>query len=210
MASVQFDTIMNTKVSLSKVLTLALLLIGLIICVIPFAVGFFLDELKLDPFFWSRFEFSSAFYKAAKLDVQGFPQSVVEWSFEKGNSGVFSDVKLLVQGQTVQKLGGDDNTFFGFRDVDGDGTNEFLFTSRSNFGSGRTVCKWFGNTWHKVPVDRSSARIFQMAELMFYGTMVVGLGVTIVFLGVLSMCWRAMMKRIRSGNRLKMPRHSVI
>jgi hypothetical protein len=147
--------------------------------------GFYLDDRRVAPFYWLRFEFSPSAQKTNVLEFEEVDRPAVVYSFQKGNSGAFVNVELLAGTNQIVKLGGDERTFFGFKDVDGDDAHELLFTSASSYGTGRSVWKYDHGKWIEIIPAGPATRIFDIAEFMFYGPLVLFVALLLLLLGLL-------------------------
>ena len=163
----------------------SILLTGGLTAVLPFAVGYLLDDLRVAPLYWLRSESASEFEKTIQLGQAGNDRFSVKFSFEHGNSSSFAEVELFNGTSRVARLGGNESTFLGFRDVDKDGAKELLFTSTSTYATGRAVWKYSGGRWTEIPQTQSARRILEMAEILFYGPLFLVLGLLCFLLGLL-------------------------
>jgi hypothetical protein len=146
--------------------------------------------LRADPLFWLRFEFSPKFQKSITLEQNGTNHGSVRFSFVEGNGRVFMDVELFSGTNRNARLGGDESTFFGFRDVDGDGKRELLFTATSIHGTGRSLWKFVEGQWTEVPLSLSALRTLEVAELLFYAPLILLFSVPCCLFGMLLLVCR--------------------
>lgn len=157
---------------------------GILLIFFPIVGSRMVDDLRLDPWYWMRFEFSRESETTVDLKNSVGPDASIRLSFSKGNSGAFYDVEMYSGTNRVGKIGGDERTYVGFRNVDADEGMELLFSTGSIYGSGDSVWKYSRGSWVKMPQTPEARRAIMLATALFYGPGIILLGIILCLVGL--------------------------
>jgi len=146
--------------------------------------GYALDDLHLAPFFGFRTEWSKLAKHRVKVDVRRYQCDTVDYEVEAGGAGgIGVTVTLMRDGKRLLEVGGDETTFIGFRDVDGDGLKEVLVTSASPWPE-KGVWKATSVQFTKVDENLKAAAILTLAKCLMHAKFGVLSSVLLIAWGV--------------------------
>ncbi len=128
--------------------------------------GYLLDDLHLAPLFGLRTEWSKPIIHQERVEPVRYQCDTVLYQIEEGGAGgVAVTLKLMRDGNEVLQVGGDETTFIGFKDIDGDGTNEVLVASLGKWAS-KGVWKFKGPGFTKVEENYKASVFLALARCL--------------------------------------------
>ncbi len=144
--------------------------------------GFALDDLRLAPFFGFRMEWAKPTVRRVALDTARYQCDTVRYEIEEGGAGgIGVNVSLIRDGKTLLQVGGNESTFVGFRDIDGDGVKEVLATCNSRWAE-KGVWKATSTGFSKINGNFKATAILFLAGLLMHGPL--GVMASIILIGL--------------------------
>jgi hypothetical protein len=159
-----------------------------ILVAFSFVGAFWIDDLALDPFFGFRTEAASDRARYTYVNRKEFGGDKVTYRITRGGAGAVGiEVTVFDGSKRVLEIGGREDSFVGFKDVDGDGKREVLVASlfpRVEVG----IWKFDDDKWQMVTPNRRARCLLSIAECLLYarylcllGVIMVGVGITLIF-----------------------------
>jgi hypothetical protein len=171
------------KIKKSKTIGIILFIISIILILFISFTGYFLDDFHLNPFLGLNLAVSVPFRKEINLNNEKFGFSKIIYNIsDEGNStgisvDIFSNDKLLLT------VGGDENTFIGFKDINNDGYKDILVKSLSHWSKqGLWVFK--NDSFVKSKLNIKSKFIIYLATILLYSKLLLILIVIIILIGL--------------------------
>lgn len=181
---------------LKKTVSKCVFFVGTLLLLFFLFGGVVLDDLHLAPFFGFRTEWAKPAVRQVNVEVQRYQCDTVKYEIQEGGAGgIGVMVSLIREDKKILEVGGDESTFVGFRDVDGDGTNEVLVTSLGRWPD-KGVWKANSTGFVKAGENFKASLILRLATWLMYAKLGVLLSTLLIAWGVIG---------IRDSRKLRNP-----